>query len=263
MSTAAINRVRFAQGQRLFAADVNDAVTSELRRQELHVVAAHRTWGIALGLRVVAGPAGVAILPGVAYDAFGHAIVLTRVVSTALPHDLKSETQLGLVISFADGCEPLPRFARPAEVRPGLDVPLARFALAQGVLGTPDLTARKGTSPVGAPRIASGYKSVTVTIAPPDAVFSSTVDTSVAGFRTTPSYIVTPAIATSALASIPAMGPFVSIGTVEKDAFRLDVRFGRTQSGGAAGVSVSFELGVSWLGVEPAPRCELVSFTSG
>jgi hypothetical protein len=264
MSThPAIERVRFAQGQRLPAADLETALASELRHQQLHVVAAHRTWGAGVGLRVIGGSAGAAVFPGVAYDAFGRAIVVTRVAEVPLPNELASELELDFVVAFADGCEPLPRFVIPADVRPGLDVPLARFALEQGTLGMPDPTVRKGTSSVGAPRIATGHKSLEVTIMPPDSVFSATVDTSVAGFRTTPSYVVTLAIdPTPEVANVGVLGPFVSIAEPSKSAFRLDVRFGRTQPGVTAGVTVSLPLDVTWLGVEPAPRCDPVSFTT-
>src|SRR5207244_7505064 len=106
-----------------------------------------------------------------------------------------------------------PRFVIPANARPGLDVPLARFAVEQGRLRLPGPTGRKGASSVGEPRIATGHAPFTVTITPPRFVFSATVDTSVAGFRTTPSYVVTPAIErTPELQNVGAIGPLVSIG---------------------------------------------------
>ena len=261
---ASIDRVRFDPGQRLDAADLRDAVGGELRRQEIHVVAAHRTWGIALGLRVRSSATGALVLPGVAFDALGRAIVVTRIDAAHVSEQLGKQPVLALVVSFDDGCAPRPRFVEPADVRPGLDVILARFGLTQGALGRADLTARKGASSLGPPRIGGGSMSIPVAITSATEPFTTTIDTSTAGFRDVPSYVVTPTIddaTVSTIANAGAIGPFVSVGAGDDHGFPLDVCVSRTQSGGSA-VSLSFQLDVTWLGVEPFPRCEPISFTS-
>jgi hypothetical protein len=87
-------RPHFYEGQYLAAADLAAIVEYLRAADSRHALGAH-TWGIALGLYLVErpapGPAGrqeVILLPGVAWDGYGRALVVTR--PTRLPESLFS-----------------------------------------------------------------------------------------------------------------------------------------------------------------------------
>ncbi|HXJ09992.1 MAG TPA: hypothetical protein VNH12_10820, partial [Burkholderiales bacterium] len=85
-------RPRFYEGQYLGAQDLS-AIVDYLRAADArHALGAH-TWGIAIGLYLLERPAPgaadrreVILTPGVAWDGFGRAIVVTR--PTRLPEEL-------------------------------------------------------------------------------------------------------------------------------------------------------------------------------
>ena len=251
-------RVRFVHGQRLPAADLADSSGGELRRQELHIVGAHRTWGAALGLEVKAHSAGLSVSPGLAYDAYGRALLLRRQWGMLTPAELATATEARDVVIAWTECGSALRLATAGDTRPGLDVPLARFWIQKGVLGWPDLGYRRCVRSLAAPRIGAGHVPIDVRLDGGTDVFSAPVDTSAAGFRSTPAYVVTPTVTSTTdlarAASAGAAGPFVSISSPDAAGFTVDVRVWRPLYEDER-VAVELGLEIAWLGVEAPPTC--------
>ncbi|HEX7525616.1 MAG TPA: hypothetical protein VF327_04875 [Gaiellaceae bacterium] len=252
-SRASLERVRFVHGQRLPAADFTDAVDGELRRQELHVVAAHRAWGVAAGLAVSVGTQGARVRTGVAYDVYGRTILLRLPAIVPLPAQLATETDpVELVASWA-ARGPAVTFVPAGAARPGLDIALARFELSAGELGDPDLSVRHGVRSLAAPRIGSGKVSLTVPASSGGPrPFSATVDTSAAGFVGTPTYVLTTTVAQADAVTLAQqyVGPFVSVAEPTETDFAVQVHL--------FGEEGSFDLDVAWVGVEPPPTCPVL-----
>lgn len=248
--------MRFVHGQRLRADDLADAAGGGRRIQELHVVAAHGTWGTALGLDVRAGPLGVRVSPGLAYDAYGRALILEQTSIVAVPDALSGMSEAAdLVLSWSE-CAPELRLVVPADTRAGLDVELARIWLEEGAPGDPDLSYRRCVRSLAAPRVGSGSATLEVTLTGANAVYDFIVDTSNARFQSTPEYTITPSFDT-AVALVRdlragAMGPYVSIRDPARSSFTVEVRMERSQ---IADIPAAFTVGVDWLGVESPPTC--------
>ena len=102
----------------------------------------------------------------------------------------------------------------PAEVRLGIDVPLARFPVESQGLGAAEPGGRRAARSLAVPRIGSGEQDVAIRVSQGE-VQAMTIDTSAAGFASTPSYVVTPGLAdtpdVAARLGRQAAGPFVSI----------------------------------------------------
>jgi hypothetical protein len=243
---AAIERVRFVHGQRLPAADLRDAVRGELRRQELHVVAAHRTWGIALGLEVRAGVTAARVQPGAAFDVRGRVLALRCEAVAVAPELLvKAEKPVELVIALRDGCATV-RFSAEADVRLGLDVPLAGFTPKDGELGEPDLTRRRFARSLARARIGRGTATIQIDPTSGSPYAGAFVDTSVAGFVRRPSYVITRVAADEIGAEASA---FVWIADASPGGFTVRIWTG------AGAVKKPFELELDWLGAEPPLGC--------
>lgn len=177
-----LERVRFVHGQRLRADDLSDAAGGELRRQQLHVVGAHDTWGIAEGLQVSARTTGAGVREGAAFDRCGRVLRLkaeTAVLAGALDEP---------VVLVLDGNGV--RFVAAADLRLGDEVPLACFTPDAGKLGPADLTCRRYARTSALVRVATGVAHIDIdgNKAWPASGF---VDTSVGGFVRSPSYVIT------------------------------------------------------------------------
>jgi hypothetical protein len=81
-----LNRVTFFDGQRLAAADLNDAATVQRELRWLHNRSLHN-WGIGLGFAVqgATGDRQVQVNPGYALDCRGREILLTETLTKAVP----------------------------------------------------------------------------------------------------------------------------------------------------------------------------------
>src|SRR5690606_28950978 len=147
----------------------------------LHVVAAHRTWGVAEGLQVDGSPDAARVERGAAYDRHGRALVLAAATEISLPPALAAAPgPVELVLTERDG-RPAVRFLASSAVRPGTDVPLAAFAVDAEGLGAPDLTVRRSARPLSGARLGAGTAVVDVDPEEPDGT-RTFVDTSRAGF---------------------------------------------------------------------------------
>ncbi len=219
-----LERVTFFKGQRLLAADLNQAgrVLRELRW--LHNRSLHG-WGIAFDLAVSGekGAAQVRISPGYAVDRLGREIILTEAQTMLVPPvagDASGDSiAYYLTISYPDDedlvvstkrdgvCAPAGA-VRLAEVsqlrwlarsdwgfRPGLDLILALAQVKNCQLSQPlSFTQRRSARPASQPYIAAGQTAPGETrwdeikVGGALVGFATQVDTSVARFHTTPAY---------------------------------------------------------------------------
>lgn len=112
-----LERVQYWQGQMLRSRDFRDIEACEAQRRWWHNRAVHNAYGVAEGLScalVPAGsPTGVTISPGVAYDIFGHELILERNLVVPLPTNI-SPNMVGAV-SLLMRFKPPSRTVRPDE----------------------------------------------------------------------------------------------------------------------------------------------------
>ena len=244
----------------LRAGDLAADVAAESEHRARHVAAAHRTWGIAIGLhvRLLAGGAAVAVGPGLAYDACGAERVSPGAVLRAPAREEGAVVDLVLAAAPCPGRE----LGWRAPAQPGREVPLARFTLAGGLLGDPDLSVRDAARPLSGGRIATGTATLD---AEPDLFMTADVDTSAGGFAITPVYHVVPRGDDAGAPEeadhhrrTPLLGPFCALRDPSPAGFTLDVRF--AAAGDPRGVIEALRripaLTVAWLGAEPPELCD-------
>lgn len=321
-------RVRHFEGELLTARDLQDDVAYETRLRGLHVRALHNTWGIALGFDVRLDPNETTVLlgPGIAYDCRGREIISSRTIAVPAPHrpvpvqdgwfDLvMRHHDLNALLEGRRGYDCLgdgihPSEERPAvrwafageptgadapdlaeDVRPGEDIPLARFRISDsGTFGEPDFTFRRHAQGMVRPHIAGSQVAGDLEFNDTQMAWQTRVDTSAAGFSQTPFYFACldehPLLALRRRSSgddsgsldvlRSLLGPFVSIRTPGRTSFDFDVRFAVTPSevgftaagvpappaveGGAAFAAQTGEIHlpatINWIGVEPLGGCQ-------
>jgi hypothetical protein len=111
-----LERVRYWQGQMLRSRDFRDLEAVEAQRRWWHNRALHHAYGISEGLQsslapsASATPTAVEVCPGVAYDAFGHELILERRQTIPLPPNLAP--------SFTGSVTLLLRYKPPAGTLP-------------------------------------------------------------------------------------------------------------------------------------------------
>jgi hypothetical protein len=306
MKETDLQRIAHFHGQLLAAHDLQDDVDNESRLRGLHMRAVHNSWGVAIGYTVTLPAANlVSIGPGVAYDCHGQEIISARGIGVGLP-PAPSQSQadawlFDLVIRYrlredsrpgrdclAPGLSPREeqpvlrwRFAgdaasdagvtpaRPAPLRLGEEIPLARFVVsASGVVSGPDFSERRHAQGLVRPHIAGDQHFGELVYVEEQLAFSLKVDTAAAGFSRIPHYFARltlpgildvttdPNIARS-LRSL--LGPFVTIRSPGRKSFHLDVRFassGMNASGAPfAGDVFSWSAEVNWVGIEANAGC--------
>lgn len=96
-----LQRLRYWQGQALRSRDLNDQARFNALVQAWHNRALHQAYGIHEGLHVAldAATRAVTVQPGMAYDARGQALVLSRQQQFALPPEPIPLAGLALVLS--------------------------------------------------------------------------------------------------------------------------------------------------------------------
>jgi hypothetical protein len=238
-------RARFEHGQRLSAGDLNAAVDAELASGSCHVVGAHNTWGIVLGLDAVLRDSEVVISRGVAYDAWGR----TLVVPMAARLDTPSDT--AIVVARWDTGAVAIRALDPADVRPGRDIPLALIKSANEL----EYGVRRCARTRARPRIAAGHVTTRLAYSDTMNVREVKIDSRVGGFVGTPSYAVS---TVGNFTLLPGLGPLVSIAEPGADGFTAVVRYALDPRKGAIGRQ-SIELHLDWLGVEARGGCQLLT----
>jgi hypothetical protein len=268
----------------------------------------------------------VIIGPGIAYDCHGRAIISSRVLQAELPPlpaNFSTKTDrsrtLDLVISFRQGAglslgnyhclsdgpslaeerpdwrwvpvESIDGGATPdlAEgVRLGEEIPLARFVIDEKTgISDPDYSHRRSAQGLVRPHFGSGKQREAFQFSESQLAFTVHIDTSAAGFTTTPRYFAN-------LESHPFLnaldeddpdqlqllrfvqGPFLTIRNASTTGFDLDIRFARirgterdfnkfaeTLSAGnplvsltsSDGASAAVQAAVNWYGIEDVGGC--------
>lgn len=264
-------RVRFAPGDLLRARDLDADVGGEALHRARHVRAAHRTWGVAIGLGVTRCADGSAVIvgPGLGYDRRGREIVVGRPV--VVPAVDRPEGSVVDLVAEAGRCGASLRWQDVAEPL-GEGIVLARAEAGRGVLGALDASVAIAARPLAGGHVGSGALDVELAVG----VFArATVDTSSGGFTATPTYVVTLGPAEddgdAPLGNArDVAGPFLDVHDESPTGFALDVRFGvRIPAGGGAGLDLAAvaaaRLGaagavtvrVTWVGVQSPERCDV------
>ncbi len=276
-------RIEWYEGSRLTRRDLADAIEHEARMLELHVRAVHDTHGVAFGLGVAlaAGAKAVVVQPGLAYGCRGASVLLHAATTIDAPPASVSGTRFDLVLVAAQqtgACARpeldctgarVPAHAslrwRSAEddAHCSCDVPddaieLGRFVRsAAGTLAGPDNARRRTVRGLVRPHVASGVTApgaLTWTQGSSDLVAS--IDTSAAGFTTTPIYLVGISSLTSWQGGLVA--PFVSVGQATPTRFNVHVSIAAKPPALVllfAQLDLAKELSIAWTGVESAVGC--------
>ena len=277
-------RIRWYEGSRLTRRDLADAIEHEARMLELHVRAMHDTHGIALGLGVAlaAGARSVVVQPGLAYSCRGASVLLHAATTLDAPPMSVTGTRFDLVLVAAQpagacaqsqldctGARVNARASlrwRPADddaARCTCDVPddaieLGRFARSSaGTLAGPDNARRRAVRGLVRPHVASGVTAPgALTWAQGAGDLVASIDTSAAGFTTTPVYLAQIASPTPWTSGLVA--PFVSIGQASPTRFNVHLSIAAKPPALVllfAQLDLARELSIAWTGVESAVGC--------
>jgi hypothetical protein len=288
------DRVTYRDGQLLASRDLQDDVRANQRLRGLHTRYLHGTWGIALGFEVSAGVSDTAVRvgPGYAIDEQGHELVLAETLDVPVPES-STPTMFVLVMTWQSdtGFAPKPdvnavclgeglnpRNERPViawrrsdQVRFGPEVPLAAAVVNNGALIAPlSLSVRRYAARQIRPHV--GFATIVPHLEIFDGGFSVDVDTSEAGFTTTPVYVVKLEIEPATpvnLAALATLLPFAFVRVAEAARFQYVIPIRRRTSPGIAiggpapGVGpfavnqpAPPVLKLSWVGFEPVSGCE-------
>jgi hypothetical protein len=275
-------RITYRDGQLLASADLDHEREREAYHLALHARYVHRVWGIAFGLNATLLPnaKAVHVSSGYAVDAAGCDLVLSRPLTVPVSPGAGPQTQvLSLRCPEPCGCcgtrhgsdqdcgrpsairipPPEARWEPAEAVMPGATLILAT-AIVQGqtIVGALDLRARRPLRPLaGGPHVARGATAAARTgwavwSEPnhPQLGLQVTVDTSEAGFRTTPHYF----------ASLVRDGdvmdePFAWIHSASSESFVLRISGQAAPWGLTETPEAAEEKGfiASWIGIEPRP----------
>lgn len=276
-------RIHWHEGSRLTRRDLADAIEHEARMLELHVRAVHDTFGVALGLGVAlaAGAKAVVVQPGLAYGCRGASVLLPAATTIATPPASVAGTRFDLVLVAARppracaepelDCTGAPVHARASlrwravddDAACDCDIPddtieLGRFVRSPaGVLTGPDNARRRVVRGLARPHVASGVAApgaLAWTQGASDLVAS--IDTSAAGFTTTPVYLAQIASPTPWVSGLVA--PFVSVGQASPTRFNVHLSIAAKPPSLVllfAQLDLAKELSIAWTGVESAIGC--------
>ncbi len=275
-----MQRVAWRDGQTLASSDLADERRFRDRFRALHLRYQHRTWGVVEGLYVSAiGTFAVAVAPGYAIDAQGAELLLPLFVEVAIPNDVVASTTMYLTISRAEAfasCSPGPGISTlcvgastpapieagalswktAAEVRSGRDVLLARGLVASGKLASAlDGSVRRGAATMALPAMwsdetLSGQTGWSDAVLVGNAEIRAQVDTSNAGFVTTPVYFARVVGASLATTGFLLSTSAASFTYALRDAATLLPNLGGASKFDAAAAEGAGWT-ISWFAVEP------------
>jgi len=276
-------RIEWFEGSGLTHRDLADAVAHEARMLELHVRAIHDTFGIAIGLTtaVVAGARAVTVQPGLAYGCRGVSLVLYTATTIAAPPPSVAGSLFDLELEAAraqSGCRSPEVDCSGARI-PNRDrlhwravddarrchwddagdrVHLGRFVRSTaGTLTGPDDGFRRRVRGLVRPHVVSGLTAPgTLTWAQGTSDLVAAIDTSAAGFTTTPVYLATIASPTPWTGGLVA--PFVSVAQATPTRFNVHVSIAAKPPALVllfTQLDLAKELSISWTGVENAVGC--------
>ena len=250
---------------------------------ELHVRTVHDTWGIAFGLTTALGAdkRSVIVQPGLAYTCKGASVFLITPTTIAAPLPSLAGTVFDLVLIKARqlaNCD-LPALdcnynrlpsratlmwiAVGAKQKCTCDVPedavhLGRFTRSgTGILGGPDNSFRRTVRGLTRPHVASGVtRAGALTWNNGTADLIAVVDTSAAGFTTTPVYLAS--LATSTTWAKGFVGPFVNVSSATPTQFTLHLTFSAQPPAFVPIFAMMDQINAltfSWVGVESSIGC--------
>ena len=249
----------------------------------LHVRTVHDTYGIAFGLTTTLAPdtRAVIVQPGLAYTCRGASVFVDSVTTIVAPHASSAGTRFDLVLVPANtamscgepayDCNHEPAFvsaslrwisAEPSRACACKDhddaVQLGRFVRStSGILAGPDTAQRRSVRGLVRPHIVSGVTKSGALVwqqGAPD-LFAQ-VDTSAAGFTSTPVYLVSLAKPTPWSGGLS--GPFISVGQSSPTHFNVHLIIAAQPPAIAlifAMMDAIKALTFSWTGVESTVGC--------
>ena len=293
------DRVTYRDGQLLTASDLAADLGRNRRLRQLHTQYLHSTWGIAIGYGVSGkdGDNAVQVGPGYAVDQQGRELV--QVNTTAIPLPFPSQPEL-LVLSMkyqddaafqkrrdslaaclggdSDGLTESPVFEwkSPDDLILGRDVPLMTAQMNNGALvGGLDLRVRRYAQKLVRPYVASGATDpgrtgwTIVTTRARLSIFKAAIDTTDAGFNSTPFYFPVLHMPNGVIAAFYGIsngqtnkdfadfsGPYSFLDNESQTGFDFNVVIPLVAS--TDGPEVNPEKAgwtVSWLGIEPVGGC--------
>ena len=257
-------RIEWIDRQLAAGADLRAALRFLDARRARHLRGAHGTWGVALGFDVEAltasMPQTVSVGPGLAYDAAGRELLLTRPQTLTIPAQASGTATL-VATTGGDACLPGVRLRlawREQPVQLGQDVPLATIDLATDTI---DQSRRPHIRSAAPPRVAGGRVEVGAAAAQGTSfAFAVAVDTSAGGFEQVPRYLVEPSLGSATMAAPTGiLGPLLAIEDPTAAGFSLVVRhLAATAADVAAADALERPLfavpfAFTWVGVEPPP----------
>jgi hypothetical protein len=292
------DRVTYRDGQLLTANDLAADQLRNRRLRQLHTHYLHNTWGIAIGYGVSGKDAdnAVQVGPGYAVDQQGRELVLVNTTAVPVPFASGSGLRVLTMRYQDDGAfqklrnlgatciggdsdalteSPVIEWTSPDELILGRDVPLASCQVNNGALvGGLDLRVRRYAQKLTRPYMVTGatdpgrtgWKIITRGRL---FVFAATIDTTDAGFNSTPFYFPVLHMPNQAIAEFYGIsngrsnsdwanfsGPFSFLDNESQTSFDFNVVVPRAASGGLPEVDPEMAgWNVSWLGVEPAGGC--------
>ena len=274
-----MERITWRDGQLLTARDLRDDDQTNARLRHLHIHYLHRTWGVVEGLKVVLLGKDAVVGPGYALDVEGRELLLRRASAIAAPAGVSATIYLVISGSGSQpgqcGCATAPpvdlrtlcpgkanaaaliegslSWKTVTEVRPGLDILLARVLVAGGRFASEaDTLVRRIAASMAQPRIWSdttqagqtGWSDVT---GDEFAAIQARIDTSDAGFTQTPAYftrvVSAPGPVTSYVSSANATGFTIVAREFQIAALREDTAAKPTLTAAAAeagGVTIAW-----------------------
>ena len=278
------DRVTWRDGQMLAASDLTLQKKRADRLRWLHNLyvhgAADGNWGIVEGLTPALTTSGkhVTLTEGLAVDSLGRDLVVPRNVAIPVPpitgtrllairyQEDKAYRARRMLKAVCEGTplDPrleLPLFAwlEPTDVEPGLDILIAAANINSGVAISPlDSFIRSFARPVQTAKLVSGvsmhYESPWVD-GPAEPVsfwLETTVDTSAAGFNSTPLYF--PALQRSGGTLQVFQSPGLYIVDAQPRQFKLRMITGLKTFGlpNNASQAIQMQLDVAWVGFQPS-----------
>jgi hypothetical protein len=234
--TPALERLQYVDGQLLAARDFRDAERVGERLLALHTRFLHKTWGIVAGLEisVAANKAAAIVKPGFAIDRYGNSIFVLETPSVETPALAQAQV-LALALTPPGVLE----WRLPADVSPGDQIVLSAAFVSNGVIsGAIDTSVRRYVQSFAAPQLAAGVTGAAQTnwvdSAGPATWVQASIDTSAAGFVTTPQYF----------ASVRPSGARLHFVSTKPQSFLARIIGANAKQAQAEGWTIS------WIGIE-------------
>jgi hypothetical protein len=224
-------RVRYWQGQVLASEDLHTQLATDEELRRLHNRTVHRAYGIAVGLGAILDSGAIQLTCGMAYDCAGRGLTLERERTVPLPASVIGP--ITLVLSYdpaaADGIAL--SWVPSQQIRPNAQVAITRIVPNAGSFEIDPTFRPVVARPQARPRLATGATVPGQTSWQPwtiDGVeigVKVKVDTSAAGYTTTPHYFAQAVPGQPSANFVPAW--FTSIADPAAESFTLQLMLRR------------------------------------